>query len=259
MKNLFKFEHKIISDFDIICALERAGLRAGDDVCVHSELIKIGTPLVARDELLRALTQCFLDVVGERGTLIMPTFTYSFCKNLDYDKKNSKSTTGILSEYFRHLHGSLRTNDPIFSFAAIGSGAKDYANETKSCFGDGCAYDVLLQKGGKIVHFGNESQGFTFSHFAEEKIGVKYRYFKEFSGNIIYENGVNSCKSIDYYVRNLNASSTLDVAKNITIQNNSNNFHKVNLGGGNVALMRCDMYFEAVNSALLRDELALIK
>ena len=63
MKNLFKFEHKIISDFDIICALERAGLRAGDDVCVHSELIKIGTPLVARDELLRALTQCFLDVV----------------------------------------------------------------------------------------------------------------------------------------------------------------------------------------------------
>lgn len=31
----------------------------------------------------------------------MPTFTYSFCKNEIYDKLNSKSTVGVLTEYFR--------------------------------------------------------------------------------------------------------------------------------------------------------------
>ncbi len=45
----------------------------------------------------------------------MPTFSYSFNRYKNYDKIHTKSTMGILSEYFRTMAG-IRTDDPIFSF-----------------------------------------------------------------------------------------------------------------------------------------------
>ena len=39
--------------------------------------------------------------IGENGTLIVPTFTYSISSGQKYDYKNSKNICGIFSEYIR--------------------------------------------------------------------------------------------------------------------------------------------------------------
>ncbi len=95
----------------------------------------------------------------------MPTFTYSFCKNEVYDKLNSKCTVGILNEFFRKQEGVKRTNDPIFSFAV--KGAKEdlfLYKEQKSCFDEGCIYNILKNNNGKIVLLGTQLLDHTFTH-----------------------------------------------------------------------------------------------
>lgn len=49
-----------------------------------------------------------LDIIGKNGTLIMPVFSYSFCKNEIYDKLYSKGKVGVLNEFFRLSGGGKK-------------------------------------------------------------------------------------------------------------------------------------------------------
>ncbi|MBF7046656.1 AAC(3) family N-acetyltransferase, partial [Campylobacter volucris] len=165
--------------------------------------------------------------IGKEGTLIMPTFTYSFCKNGIYDKLNSKSEVGILTEYFRKCEGVKRTNDPIFSFAIKGSKQDLFLKDTKSCFGENCVYDILTKENGKIILFGMDNSGYTIVHFLEELIQVPYRYFKNFNGILIDENGKKRNIDIDYYVRDLDKNLNLSAEKQINLLKIDNNFNQL--------------------------------
>ena len=113
MKALLEFEGKKYSNIDLIDAFLKLGIKKGDILCVHTELIKFGKPLIPRNEFLQTLLDCFFEVIGKEGTFIMPTFTYSFCKNEIYDKVNSKTKVGVLNEFFRN-GGGLREPTILF-------------------------------------------------------------------------------------------------------------------------------------------------
>lgn len=189
MKYFLEHNDKKYSDIDLIEAFKKLGITKGDILCVHSELMKFGTPLLPRNEFLQTILDCFFEVIGKEGTLIMPTFTYKFCKNGIYNKLNSKSEVGILTEYFRKCNGVKRTNDPIFSFAIKGAKEELFLKDTTSCFGENCVYEILAKENGKLILFGSKIAGYTFSHFIEEKARIPYRYFKNFSGKIIDKDG----------------------------------------------------------------------
>ena len=59
-------------DFASICqALEQIGVKAGDDICVHSSLMRLGKILVTPKQLLDTLIAAFREVIGPQGTLII--------------------------------------------------------------------------------------------------------------------------------------------------------------------------------------------
>lgn len=242
MKAFLKYKENLYTKNELITVLKRLGIREGDCICVHTELINLGTPLVCKEEFLSTLVSCFLEVLTDEGTLIMPTFTYSFCKNRDYDKLHSKSTMGILTEFFRKMKGVIRTNDPIFSFAIWGARTKDFLKDTPSCFGQDSVYDMLHKNSGKIVLFGTENLGYTFTHFIEEKVGVDYRYFKEFSGKLIDENGQVQLKTIKYFVRDLKFNANLDVEKHKELLKRSNNFKREFFGNASIVCIDAKLY-----------------
>ena len=107
MKYLLEFENKKYSTYDFIETFYKLGLQKGDTLCVHTELFNFGFPLLSRNEFLQTILDCFFEVIGKEGTLIMPTFTYSFCKNETYDKVHSKGKVGVLNEFFRTSGGGL--------------------------------------------------------------------------------------------------------------------------------------------------------
>lgn len=249
----------IVYKDELVSALKTIGIKVGDTICIHSEIFNFGKPLLSKDEFLSALLDCFYEVIGKNGTLIMPTFTYSFCKNMIYDKLNSKSTMGVLTEFFRHQNGVVRTNDPIFSFAIFGDDKNAYLADTPSTFSKNCVYDVLKNKNGKIVLFGTQNLGYTFTHYVEEQANVSYRYFKEFSGILKDENAKIHEKSIKYFVRHLDKKSEISISKQIKELKESANFKQVKFANAPITSINSKSYFDDFMRILKANENALLE
>ncbi|ECP5270924.1 aminoglycoside N(3)-acetyltransferase [Campylobacter lari] len=243
MKYFLEYNGKKYSNIDLIEAFKKLGITKGDILCVHTELFNFGTPLLPRNEFLQTILDCFFEVIGKEGTLIMPTFTYSFCKNEVYDKLNSPTKMGALNEYFRRWGGVKRTNDPIFSFAIKGAKEELFLKDTTSCFGKNCVYETLRKNNGKIMLFGTYLIGYTFTHYIEEVAKVPYRYFKNFKGILIDENNIKHNTNIDYYVRYIDKNSSISKQQQINILKENNNFNIINFAGSHIVSLESKRYF----------------
>lgn len=252
MKYFLEYNNKKYSDIDLINILKKLDIKKGDILCIHTELFKFGSPLLSKYEFLQTIIDCFFEVIGKEGTLIMPTFTYSFCKNEVYDKLNSITKMGALNEYFRKCKGVKRTNDPIFSFAIKGAKQDLFLKETTSCFGKNCVYETLIKLNGKYLLFGTDI-GHTLTHHIEEKNGVEYRYFKNFKGIVIDENNKYN-KNINYYVRYLDKNSLPDVDSINDITRKTNNFKLEKFGGADICIFNSKEYEQAIINALKKDK-----
>ncbi|EAL5963624.1 acetyltransferase, partial [Campylobacter jejuni] len=144
------------------------------------------------------------------------------------------------------------------SFAIKGKNEKDFLKEHTSCFGKNSVYDMLSKTNGKIILLGSKTSGYTFSHFIEEKAKVPYRYFKEFKGKIILENGTSKNIKINYYVRKLDINSDLDVYKQIKILKEDNNFKVVNFANSCIVSINANKYLQATLKALKKDVYCLL-
>ena len=110
---VFSFNGQNFGFHELCQALDKVGINAGDDICVHTSLMRLGKILVKPNIFLGTFVAALREVIGPNATLIMPTFTYSYCKQQVYDVRNSPSTMGILTEYYRKL--------PVAALVAIAS------------------------------------------------------------------------------------------------------------------------------------------
>ena len=175
------------SKSDISKALTDVGITTDDNIFVHSNIGYFGKMENAenKNDYCREFLESVLDVIGINGTLVVPTFSYSFCNNEVYDKIKTDSVCGIFSEYIRKKSNSSRSDDPNFSIAAIGKNAGLF---TKDCaaysFGKNSFWERFHRKDGKICNFNLDSSS-TFIHYVEKSLNVEYRYDKPFSGTSI--------------------------------------------------------------------------
>lgn len=258
MKALLEYKDKVFYDEDLKACFRKLGVARGDTLCVHTELFGFGTPLLTRNDYLSALIECFWQVIGEQGTLIMPTFSYSFCKNESYDKNLTRSTVGILTEFFRKQNGVFRTDDPIFSFAVKGAKAQCFLKECETCFDSNSAYSELSKNNGKIVLFGHKELANSFAHFVEEKARVSYRYYKNFSGILVDEKGIKHQKNIKYFVRDRNKRSIISIPKLVELLEKTHNFNYANFGGGGIAVIDAHKFELDLYKALKDDESSML-
>lgn len=194
----------------LVDVLQKLGVKQGDILCVSSDIAKLGIPAevkpLFRTKGMQALTdtyiQTLLSVVGESGTLIMPTFTYSACEGQVFDVNNTASTVGMLTEAFRHYPGTVRNEHPIFSFAIHGKlGSELSTMETFDCFGKHSLYDKLHALEAKYLLLGvNMWQGSTYVYYSEQKHRVPYRYMKNFEGTIV-DGTLTKNVTTPYFVR----------------------------------------------------------
>lgn len=234
-------EH-VYTAMDYIDCLERIGVTARDILCVHSSLLGFGRPYVSKEKFLDTIIKIFQFVLGPRGTLIMPTFTYSFCNNEIYDVNQSPSTVGVLTEYFRKMEGVKRTKHPIFSFAVWGEQADEYIeNDSVDAFGDNGVYGKLIRDNGKLLLFG-APRGYTFYYLSEERVRVDHRYFKYFQGEV-KDKESSYIIEVPYYVRKLDKKSILDEDKLSSYLKETCIQSEVKLGRASLLLNPCrEMY-----------------
>jgi aminoglycoside 3-N-acetyltransferase len=136
-------------------------------------------------------------------TLIVPSFTYSFCKTRLFNKKDSNSEVGIFTEYFRNQKNTIRSNHPIFSVSSIGPNSNLFENNlSTSSTGDGSIFERLRVFDADIIFIGAKfMESCTFLHYIEQCKKVNYRYSKNFEGKII-DGNKSYYGSWEFFVRN---------------------------------------------------------
>lgn len=200
----------------ITATLRELGVARDDTVLVHSGLQGSGRIAGARSrDKLDTIVRGLADAVPD-GTLLMPTFTYSFCRGEVFDRRASPSTVGLLTEHFRHLPGVRRTAEPIFSCAVLGPIEPAweeplFAVRDQDCFGPESVFAYLLERSGRILFY-DVGFGFgTFVHHVEQLLGVAYRYKKRFTGTV-RDGALERSVAADYFVRRVDQDVETDLA-----------------------------------------------
>lgn len=196
----------MITETDITDALRGLGIEPTDTLYVHSSLASAVRVAGEGASEKTATVIAGLDGAVPDGRVIMPTFTYSFTRGEDFDVEGTPSTVGQLTEHFRLLPGARRIPDPIFSSAVRGplEGGWEQLLEVGDvdCFGAGSVFDYLRAVDAKLVFFGIGFKYCTYVHHVEWRLGVPYRYSKDFSGRIT-DGSRTVAATATYFVRSL--------------------------------------------------------
>lgn len=218
MKALYYHDARAVTQKDIEDALTGAGLTQGDTVMIHSDVGSFGKLGDVRDEneFLGSILDAFINVITRDGTLIVPTYSYSFCNHQVFDVVHTDSTVGIFTNFIRRRPQAVRSEDPIFSHAGIGRHAEHLLNHVgRECFGTDSFFDRFYKFDGKIVNFGKFFD-ITFLHYIEKHFRVDYRYDKTFSGTLVHQDGHRKEVEVVFYVHGL-PSEGCDVEYNMTL------------------------------------------
>lgn len=183
MKQWFHYTRSELSD-----AFRKAGIVQGDTVFSHVDIRNLGIPkeYLEGRSAVNVILDAMLDVIGPKGTFLVPTYSYSLCWNETYDPQETPCVVGAFGDKFRKLEGIRRSCDPIFSVAGIGPKVEElFANLPHDCFGEDCIYDRLVRINAKVCNIGLDLFYMTPVHHFEQIIGVPYRFPKVFSGYVL--------------------------------------------------------------------------
>jgi len=190
-------------------AFRASGVRQGDVVFSHSNVGYFGIPDggISRANLFNTIYGAFTDALGPEGTLVVPTFTYSFPRGEVFDLESTPSTCGVFTEMVRNLPDAFRSEDPIFSVAAVGPHAAALTEGVSvECFGLDSFWDRFLEHDGLICNL-NFDAGSTFLHYVEKRLNVPYRYDKLFVGDLHTATGPRRGAAV-YFVHDLSNPDT---------------------------------------------------
>jgi aminoglycoside 3-N-acetyltransferase len=189
---LFQFPNGAwITTSHLLSCLEMVKAQDARVLYMHTGLT-FGTPnpQISRQELLGHL---YYDVVESLGvpTLLVPTFTFSFCNGESYSVQTSRCRMGALNEYIRKLPSAIRSVDPLMSSVLIGEDSDLVCDLGKHSIGANSTFDKLHERGKavKFLFLGTTvSECFTYTHYVEERLAMPYRYNRDFAGSITDKN-----------------------------------------------------------------------
>lgn len=176
--------------------LSELGVQKNHHVLVHSSYraVRSAFPKLRIENLIKDLQT----KLTANGSIIMPAFTYCF-KKLEgkydiFDRNNSPSKVGAISEVFRNMPNVIRTFSPTHSFCLWGQVASkiDQNNSHVSPLGKGSVMEWLNQKSDTyILLLGVDFSAMSFGHFLEVEAPVPWADFSPWDHLNVLKMGVS--------------------------------------------------------------------
>lgn len=198
----------MITCSDITAALRAAGLEPGMTVFSHANIAFFGRVqgAASMEDLIRVMLDCFAEVLGPDGTIVLPVFTYSFGSDKEekvFDLQNSYSTTSAMGNWLLTSGRGVRSADPMLSVVATGSKAAALTTDIDTaCFGQQSIWARLHADDALICNL-NFDSGSTYLHWVERNKDVTYRSDIPMAGRVIDKGQAREAKIV-YYGRSLN-------------------------------------------------------
>lgn len=171
------------------------------------------------DQGLETITSSFKNVIKD-GSLVVPTFSYSWCNNATYDKNKLKNKElGAYSNYIIANKQFIRNSNPNFSVSIMDNTEEKIISTnildkktSLTCFGNSSVFNAMYEYSKSnpayILLLGGAHDDVvfrtTFLHYVEEKVGVPYRYLKKFY------NPNDNTDHVEQYVRYRNLKEYKD-------------------------------------------------
>jgi len=143
---------------------------------------------------LKTITSSFNQVLN-KGSFIVPAFTYSWNDKKSFDKeKSTHKSLGVYSNHVISVKKFMRNSNPNFSVSILDNTSnKDISNSiidkktSITCFGYNSVFDIMYEYSKSypayILLIGGAHNDVifrtTFLHYIEEKMNVPYRYNKK--------------------------------------------------------------------------------
>lgn len=183
------------------------GIGKGDSIWLSSEIIRLALKVRNTGEKFDSnlLIDEIQKALGEKGTLLIPTFSFEFSNKGYYDIIKSKGTTGALGNVALQRKDFTRTKHPMHSFAVWGKDKELLVGMNNlHSFGIDSPFAYCMRNKVKQIILGTDYvHAMTFVHYAEVVCGVPYRFSKSFEGIYVDENGVVEKRKYDYAARML--------------------------------------------------------
>ena len=157
------------------------GIEPGDLLFIHSSFKSLGPVAGGAGTVVGALE----DAVGPEGLILMPSF--NLLKGKDrrveaWDIRTTPSTVGWLTEFFRRMPGTHRSDHYSHSVAARGKGAEEFVGTHLNRDGYTSPWDrepwgktwgshspmvKAYRANGKLLMLGVDYDSSTYAHFVE--------------------------------------------------------------------------------------------
>lgn len=246
---------------DVKEAYRKAGLKQGDVVFCHSNIAFFGVPegSMSAGNVKNLFIDTLFDVIGPQGAFVMPTFSYTFPEKGVFDKHKTPSVCGMLSEIVRLLPEAVRSDDPIFSVAALGGKAVAMTeNISQESFGRNSFWDRLYQSDGVVLNM-NFGAAATYFHYIEKSLNVPYRFDKVFETQV-RDNGIVKVRPTTYFCRDLSKPEWVNHWPNVNqLATERGVLKTVPLGRGFVSLMGAREIFNLIKDAVSKNQYFLTK
>ncbi len=196
----------------IAAGLRDLGVSEGDTLMVHSSLSSFGFVEGGAPTVVQAM----LDALAETGTLIAPTFgEYLQGQGNAWDRENSPSLMGRISETVRTWPGALRSSHGAHPLGAIGPNAQLICRTPhKTGFGPDSPFKTMVEINAWILLMGVTYTNCTLFHLMEAEAEVPYRYVEERKGAITIDGVTDPDGSAWEYTRMDGASNDFMVLGN---------------------------------------------
>lgn len=180
---------------DLNKILKKFKIKHDDNIMIHGDIGAINqldfSPRDRIEDKLSKFYKLLLQKYNFNGTLLIPTFTWKFCRKKIFNVEKSQSELGLFSELSRKIKFGKRTSHPIYSFKLFGNNLKYFLNSSiNTCFGKNSIFEKFVELNGKIMCIGCNFNSITLIHYIEVLNRVSYRYDKNFYGKIIRENKI---------------------------------------------------------------------
>jgi aminoglycoside 3-N-acetyltransferase len=155
------------------------GVLAGDTLFIHSSFKSIGAIEGGAGAVIAAIERA----VGSAGLVLMPSFNLvSGDRAKNWDHATTPATTGWLTEFFRQMPGTIRSDNYSHSVAARGAGAVEWVvgkhGETGMVspwdkepwgrsYGDNAPLLKMYRNDARILFLGTDYRSATFMHVIE--------------------------------------------------------------------------------------------
>jgi len=152
-----------ISKSQLVADLHRLGLESGMDLIVHSALSKIGYPIGGANTVVEAL----LEVIGNRGTLMMPSFNHRSAKV--FNPMTTPTINGAIPDTMWRRSEAVRSLHPTHAIATIGPKATEYCEGhlENGVWTANSPISRLIHNNGYILVLGVTHEFSTAYHVAE--------------------------------------------------------------------------------------------